>query len=101
MKLRTKFVFALSLPFLRFFAFGVTDVGQRLLIGNLPPNVDHWKADDVYMGAALAPWVYGLVPFILLWLFGFVFWLLERPEFGQGQNSPIQPRQLEFRVSWA
>lgn len=62
MKLRTKLVFALSLPFLGFFAFGVTDVGQReliarlpeFLIGQPPANVDHWKANDAYMGAALA-----------------------------------------------
>jgi hypothetical protein len=51
MKLRTKLVFALSLPFLGFFAFGVTGVGQRVLIGKLHQNVDYWKADDVYMGA--------------------------------------------------
>jgi hypothetical protein len=83
MKLRTKLAFALSIPFLGFFAFGVTDVGQRVLIGKLPPNVDHWKADDVYMGAGLAPWVYGLVPFIPLCLFGLVSWLLERTKFLQ------------------
>jgi len=51
MTLRTKLVFALSLPFIGFFAFGVTGIGQRVLIGKLPQNVDYWKADDVYMGA--------------------------------------------------
>lgn len=78
MKMRTKIIAVTSLPFLIFFAFGVTDFGQRVLRGNLPPNVDHWKADDVYMGAGLAPWVYGLVPFILLCLCALVSWLLER-----------------------
>jgi hypothetical protein len=79
-------MFALSLPFLGFFAFGVTDVGQKVLIGNLSENVDHWKADDVYMGAGLAPWVYGLVPFVLLCLFGLVSWLLERRRLRQGSE---------------
>ena len=84
MKLRTKLAFALSLPFLGFFAFGVTDVGQRVLIGNVPPNVDHWKADDIAMGAGLAPWVYGLIPFLALCLFGLLSWLLERSKSRQG-----------------
>jgi hypothetical protein len=38
-----------ELLFLGFFVFGVTDVGHRLPSGKLPPNVDHWKADDIYM----------------------------------------------------
>ena len=50
MKMRTKVVFVSSLPFLSFFALGVTEVGQKVLIGKLPPNVDHWKPDDIYMG---------------------------------------------------
>ena len=86
MKLRTKLAFVLSLPFLGFFAFGVTDAGQRVLIGKLPANIDHWKADDVYMGAGLAPWVYGLFPFVLLCLLGSVSWLLERPRFRPRSN---------------
>ena len=72
MKLRTKLVFALSPTFLGLFVLGVTDVGQRVLIAKLLPKVDHWTADDVYKGAALAPWDYGLVPFLLLCLVGLV-----------------------------
>ena len=56
MKMRTKMLVLASLPFLIFFAFGVTEFGQTVLIGKLPANVDHWKAEDVYMGAGLAPW---------------------------------------------
>jgi len=78
MKLRTKVLFAASLPFLMFFVFGITDVGQKILIGQVPANIDHWKADDIYMGAGLAPWVYGLAPFILLCLCGALSWLLEQ-----------------------
>lgn len=78
MKTRTKTLFICSLPFLIFFAFGVTNFGQRLLIGKLPADIDHWKADDIYMGAGLAPWVYGLVPFILLCFGGLLSLLLER-----------------------
>ena len=78
MKVRTKVVFVSSLPFLGFFAFGLTEVGQRVSIGKIPPNVDHWKADDIFMGAGLAPWVYGLVPFVLLCFCGLLSWLIER-----------------------
>ncbi len=73
MKLRTKLAFALSIPFLGFFAFGVTDVGQRVLIGKLPPNVDHWKADDVYMGAGLA---HGSMGWSRLFRFASLAWSL-------------------------
>ena len=78
MTMRTKILFVASITFLMFFAFGITDVGQKVLIGKVPSNIDHWKADDIYMGAALAPWVYGLVPFILLCLCGLLSWLLAR-----------------------
>jgi hypothetical protein len=86
MKMRTKVVFVSGLPFLSFFAFGVTEAGQKVLIGKIPPNIDHWKADDIYMGAGLAPWVYGLAPFILLTLCGLLSWLLERYSATKLQN---------------
>lgn len=92
MKMRTKMLVLASLPFLIFFAFGVTEFGQTVLIGKLPANVDHWKAEDVYMGAGLAPWVYGLIPFILLCLCALVSWLLERSgvaKQGVRQRRPI------------
>jgi hypothetical protein len=73
----TKILLIASVPFLCFFVFGVTDFGQRLLVGNVPAGTDHWKADDIYMGAGLAPWVYGLIPFILLGGSGMVSWLLD------------------------
>jgi hypothetical protein len=60
MKMRTKVVFVSGLPFLSFFAFGVTEAGQKVLIGKIPPNIDHWKADDIYMEQA--------------WLRGFMAW---------------------------
>jgi hypothetical protein len=63
---RTKILFAFCSAFLGFFLFGVTDYGQRVLRGEIPPNASHWQRDDIYMGAGLAPWVYGLVPGILL-----------------------------------
>jgi hypothetical protein len=86
MKMRTKILFICSLPFLCFFAFGVTNFGQRVLIGKLPPDIDPWKADDIAMGAGLAPWVYGLVPFILLSICGLFSWLLERH---RGSRPPV------------
>jgi hypothetical protein len=65
-KIWTKILLIASVPFLCFFILGVTGFGQRLLIGNVPAGIDHWEADDIYMGAGLAPWVYGLIPFYLL-----------------------------------
>jgi hypothetical protein len=76
-KVRTKILLILSSPFLCFFAFGVTDYGQNILRGDIPPGTDHWKADDIYMGAGLAPWAYGLLPFILLFVIGLISWFLD------------------------
>jgi hypothetical protein len=52
------------------FIFGITDVGQTVFRGHIPPNVDHGQLDEIYMGAAFAPWVYGLVPGVTLALVG-------------------------------
>lgn len=62
MKRGAQVAFVFSVLFLCFFLFGITDVGQAVLRGRIPPNADHWQADDIYMGAGLAPWVYGLAP---------------------------------------
>jgi hypothetical protein len=73
----TKLLLLSSSPFLCFFAFGVTGFGQDILRGKIPPGTDHWQLDDIYMGAGLAPWVYGLIPFILLCVSGLLSWLLD------------------------
>ena len=66
MKRGAQFAFGLSALFLCFFVFGITDVGQVVLRGQIPPNSTHWQLDDIYMGAGLAPWVHGLGPSLLL-----------------------------------
>jgi hypothetical protein len=66
MKRASQFAFILPGLFLAFFLFGITDIGQTLLRGPIPPNTTHWQLDDIYMGAGLAPWIYGLAPAILL-----------------------------------
>jgi len=70
MKRGAQIAFGLSVLFLSFFLFGITDFGQVFLRGRIPPNASHWELDDIYMGAGLAPWVYGLVPCVLLALIG-------------------------------
>ena len=70
MKRGAQFAFGLSALFLCFFVFGITDVGQVVLRGQIPPNATHWQLDDIYMGAGLAPWVYGLGPSLLLAFIG-------------------------------
>jgi hypothetical protein len=62
--------FGLSALFFCFFVFGITDVGQVVLRGRIPPSLGNFQLDDIYMGAALAPWVYGLGPFLLLAIIG-------------------------------
>jgi hypothetical protein len=62
--------FALSALFLCFFVFGITDIGQFVLRSRIPAGAGNFQLDDIYMGAALAPWVYGLGPCLLLALIG-------------------------------
>ncbi len=78
MKRASHIVFAVSVLFFCFFLFGVTDIGQSLLRGRIPPNATHWELDDIYMGAGLAPWVYGLAPASLFALVGVALLLYSR-----------------------
>lgn len=70
MKRGAQIAFGLSAVFFGFFVFGITDIGQDILRGRIPPNAGNFQLDDVYMGAALAPWVYGLGPRLLWSLIG-------------------------------
>jgi len=70
MKVRTKIILIASAPFLCFFVFGLTEFGQRILERNITPDTDHWKTENIVIGAAVAPWMFGLFPF--LWLIGIV-----------------------------
>jgi hypothetical protein len=76
MKMRTKLCLLFSVLLWFVFVFGISDRGQRYLIGS--PASDHWQRDDQYMGAALAPYVYCLMPAVLLILVGGVFYLRDR-----------------------
>jgi hypothetical protein len=86
-KIWTKILLIGSVPFLCFFVFGVTGFGQRLLIGNLPTGIDHWEADDIYMGAGLAPWVYGLILFFLLGGSGWISLLVDLRRISQKRSN--------------
>jgi hypothetical protein len=78
MKRVSLFLFSLSALFLAFFLFGVTDFGQNVLRGQIPDNVTHQKLDDIYMGAGLAPWDYGLAPSFVLAIAGAVIAIKKR-----------------------
>jgi hypothetical protein len=78
MKRRSKIAFGFSLPFLFFFLLGITQKGQEVLRGKISPNATHWKVDDIYMGAGIAPVAWGLFPFLLLVIVGLGLWLLDR-----------------------
>jgi hypothetical protein len=73
----TKVILISSIPFLCFFGFGITDFGHSVLMGRIPAHINHWKADDIDMGAALAPVVYGLVPFIVLCSCALISWCID------------------------
>jgi hypothetical protein len=78
MKRGAQLAFGLSVLFLFFFLLGLTDAGQKILGGPIPPNASHSQLDDIYMGAGLAPWVYGLGPCILLAFIGGALVLAQR-----------------------
>jgi hypothetical protein len=73
---RTKVHFGISGVFLACWAFFITDKGQDILRGKITPDMDHWRVDDIYIGAGLAPWGWMFLPgmfflilaLILLWL---------------------------------
>jgi hypothetical protein len=69
---------ALSALFLVFFLVGITDFGQVLLRGQIPQNASPPQLDDIWMGAGLAPWVFGLAPCVLLALVGTVLLVSQR-----------------------
>jgi hypothetical protein len=48
MKIRTKLCLLCSVLLLFVFVLGISDRGQRYLIGT--PASDHWQRDDQYMG---------------------------------------------------
>jgi len=78
MKRATRFTFALSILLFWLFLFGITDFGQAVLRGRIPPNATHWTLDDIYMAASFAPFVYALVPSVLLALVGLAFLVAQR-----------------------
>jgi hypothetical protein len=78
MKRWAQAAFTLSGLFLCFFLFGITDIGQTFLRGRIPQNASHSQLDDIYMGAGLAPWVYGLAPCVMLALVGAVLFISRR-----------------------
>jgi hypothetical protein len=70
MRRRTKVLFAISAILFLSFLFFVTDRGQEILRGKIPADATGFQRDDIYMGAALFPWAYLLLPSFLLWVFG-------------------------------
>jgi hypothetical protein len=103
MRIWTKAILISSVPFLCFFAFGLTEFGQGILRGNIPAGTDHWTADDIYMGAGLAPWVYGLIPFIALCAGGLISYFFD---WRRSSDTPMtevgtessKPRWLQTRL---
>lgn len=52
---RAKIALLASIPFLLFFLFGITQKGQEILRGRIPPSATHWQMDDIVMGQVLHP----------------------------------------------
>jgi hypothetical protein len=84
MRIRTKLCFIAAALLFVMFGVGISERGQRFVIGT--PATDHWQRDDQYMGAGLAPYVYCLAPAVVLVLIGSVFYLKDHKR-GIGQTS--------------
>ena len=70
-----KWLFGISAALLIALVFFITDTGQVILRGKVPANVSPERLDDdIYMGAALAPYAYLLVPAVILLFFGILHW---------------------------
>jgi hypothetical protein len=77
MSIRTRILLTASIPFLCFYILGETAFGQMILQGKIPAGANHTTLDDIVMGAGLAPAVFGLTPFLLLGLTGYISWLID------------------------
>jgi hypothetical protein len=73
MKTRTKLCFLVAASLFVSFGLGISERGQQYLIGT--PSVDHWRRDDQYMGAGLAPYAYCLIPALLALVIGIASYL--------------------------
>jgi hypothetical protein len=80
MRRRTKFLLIVSVALLVGSLLLEIGVAQSLLRGDASKlaEMDHWQRDDVYMGAGLAPLVWGFAPGVLLGLLGLICWYFDR-----------------------
>lgn len=72
---RTKLCLVTASILFALFLLGESPIGQRSLIGKLPP--DHFEADDRYMGAGLAPFAYCLLPAIVVTVVGIASYVVD------------------------
>ena len=75
-RMRTRLCLGLTVLLFALFLIGITERGQRYLIGK--PSSDHWQRDDQYMGAGLAPYVYCLAPGSILAALAAAFYAADR-----------------------
>jgi hypothetical protein len=75
---RTKILFAISAVVFVSALLLETDKGQIMLRGTVPPNATHFERDDIYMGAGLAPVVYGGILALVFFVAGIVSWAFSR-----------------------
>lgn len=65
MKLRIWILFLVSGALFCAFLFFITNLGQEILRGSTAGKTGFQK-DDIYIGSGLAPWVWMLIPSIIL-----------------------------------
>jgi hypothetical protein len=70
MNVRHRIVLICSALLFGLFLIGESDSGQKLLRGKPKPDETHFEADDRYIGAGLAPFVYCLAPGVVLFIYG-------------------------------
>ena len=73
MNVRTKILLLSSVAFLCFYVFGIAETGQGVQVGAAPS-----EADALGFQSSLSPFIYGLLPFLLLLISGLISWFFDR-----------------------
>ena len=85
MRLRTKLCFGLSMVLFGLFLLGMSDAGQRYLIGT--PSPDHWTYENQVIGADVDPIIVCLLPGIALFIASVILFFVDRRNKRKGQPS--------------
>ena len=90
MRTRHKVILSIAFALLVAGLLGLTDYGQQMLRGTSTPNETPFRADDRYMGAGLAPFVFCLLPAGLLYVYLLIDALITTLRKRRPQTNPSE-----------